>query len=163
MFLEALGSLNGNQGQLEKDRIEGKDILNIIDNYTYFFKNLHCLLAAKKKVYGTQTLISHSIRTDIILTDILAIPCGVREWVSKRSSAGKQNEEKAGQFPSSPESGLHSMASLISVKSFLRTSDTHSNVSTKIHFKYECFLYHVSFCINYISLIRVTISLDFIQ
>lgn len=57
----------------------------------------------QKKVCGTQILISHSRGTDIILKDIVAIPCSVREWVSKRSSAGKQNEEKAGQFPSSPE------------------------------------------------------------
>lgn len=76
-------------------------------------------MPAAKYIYiycGTQTLISHSIKTDIILKDILAIPCGIREWVSKTSSAGKRNEEKAGQFPSSPESGLHSTASLISLK-----------------------------------------------
>lgn len=51
--------------------------------------------------------------------------------MSKRSSAGKQNEEKLGQFPSSPESGPHSMASLNSLKQFLRTSDTDSNVIQK--------------------------------
>lgn len=78
----------------------------------------------KKHLWSSDSYVLFCKRSLMISWRYFSCSVHCREWVSNWSSARMQNEEKVGQFPSPPESGLHRMSSLISLKNFFRTSDT---------------------------------------